>query len=269
MVATGALRNAALRACGDVSRSSQVDRGAFITLSNRPCVSDSTSEHEQYDVLEPAMTKQKQVMEKQVEKKEKKVKPGAQPRQSKEEIAKKLAEKPKLSKEERREAEKLQDAYLLNRRRVVQNYIAGEWETMEEYMVRIEMEEAEKKQQWEKKHEEHAVEVQRKQKHERQRPKERTDKEFNYLVRSVGWNPTPDKLDAVLNQMTLEELGKLWIDTPLWHRARERGMIRDASFTAEFLARHKLSGRLETAIDNGAKDTEKAFMKSVNGGGRK
>ena len=231
-------------------------------------MSDSTSEHEQYDVLEPAMMKQmeqKQV----VEKKEKKVKPGAQPRQSKEDIAKKLAAKPKLSKEERREAEKLQDAYLLNRRRVVQNYIAGEWETMEEYMARIEEEAAEKKQQWEKEHEEHAAEVQRKQELEPQRPRERSDKGFTRLVQSVGWNSTNAQLDAVLKQLSLEELGKLWIGTELWHRARAIGLIRDASFTVEYLRTHKLSGRAETAIDNGAKDTEKAFMKSVNQGTRK
>ena len=215
-------------------------------------MSDSTSEHEQYDVLEPAMMKQKQV----VEKKEKKVKPGAQKKQSKEDVLKALEEKRKAKEEEKRleeERKQLKQLKVVSDHAInamflpLEAYADGHEPTFDElrthrakFMLsagiandltlwkRETPEEAvERKRLWKLRHEEDAWRVQKEQEANRLQPddEEMTEKKFKALIKSVGWNPTTVELDAVLDQLSAYYIGKLWIESTLWFRARERGMI--------------------------------------------
>jgi hypothetical protein len=182
----------------------------------------------------------KKQVEKQVdEKKEKKVKPGAQKQRSKEEIVRALEEKKKTKEttQQRREREKFEAEYTQMRRFVGAGWCSNEkhLETIEEYRARLDAEELTRKEQWEAAHKEDALRVQKEQEKNRLLPKEMTEKKFKALIKSVGWNPTKAEMDAVLDQLSGYFLNKLWCETPLWFRARERGLIHDIQFLSGFL----------------------------------
>jgi hypothetical protein len=186
-----------------------------------------------------------------VAEKEKKVKPGAQKKQSKEDVLKALEEKRRAKEEEKRlEEERKQVKQLkiirssvydifglamdkdcaIDRRLLEENgYImsAGVGDDLSMYKRETLEEAVERKRLWKLEHEEHARQVQKKQEANRLQPddEEMTEKKFKALIKSVGWNPTTVELDAVLDQLPANYIGKLWIESTLWFRARERGLM--------------------------------------------
>jgi hypothetical protein len=180
---------------------------------------------------------------------------------------KEWVQKPKQTAEEKREAAKRAATYAEHRSTVREGDVIR-WETIDECLERVAMEEAAKKQQWKKDHEVHAAEEQRIQEKNRllPKPKVRSDKAFGELVRSVGWYATDVELDRVLDQLSVEELGKLWIQTPLWDRAHQRKLIRNVEITGEFLRGSGISEKkmVHVELDASARTSDTVFMSVVN-----
>ena len=180
---------------------------------------------------------------------------------------KKWEPKKKQTAEEKREAEKRWATYVKHRKCVVDGDL-NRWETVDECLERVAMEEAEKKQQWEKEHVKLAAEEQKRQEMNRLLPKdeEMSDKKFRALVRSVDWYSTPEKLDAVLNQMSCVEWSKLWCETPLWYRAKQRKLIRNVEITGEFLRGCGISEKklVHVELDASARASDTVLMSVVN-----
>lgn len=189
--------------------------------------------------------------------KKKKVKPGAQQKQSVEDVARALEEKKKAkAAEAKAEEERKEKKYLRNLRAhavsamfiPIEDTADGHDVTRDELVAhrakflisagvgidcsifRLETLEdaAEKKLRWKAEHEAKALAEQRQQEKNRLLPKNEvmSDNRFKKLCMSVGWHSTDSDLDAVLKQLSGIELSSLWCETPLWHQARKRGLIR-------------------------------------------